>query len=216
MTLMHSMIAHVVLKLRSLSSFQCTETPERRRCFGMHTYGHTRRVSPLHKFLTHPSSLSIFHHLALPLMYSSRTFILAYPSISTLPHIPSSPRSTYLCLCFGFLLQIIYTYRPFFLRTLLHPSHSFLTELRTFMPRACILAAPPPTLSPANREVRSWTPDCGARRRLGRRSVLHAQVGVWMCEVWMRERRVVRGAKRVRRSGRRTARGSILASRCGC
>jgi hypothetical protein len=183
----------------------------------MHTYGYTRRVSPLHKFLTHPSfPFHLPSSRTSTLTYSSRTFILAYPSISTLPHIPSSPRSTYLCLCFGFLLQIIYTYRPFFLRTLLHPSHSFLTELRTFMPRDCILAAPLPTLSPANRELRSWTPDCGARRRLGRRSVLQAQVGVWMCEVWMRERRVVRGAKRVRRSGRRTARGSILAIRCGC
>lgn len=44
---------------------------------------------------------------------------------------------THLCLCFGFFEQIIYTYRPFFLLTLLHPSHSFLTELRTFMPRVC-------------------------------------------------------------------------------
>lgn len=46
-------------------------------------------------------------------------------------------KQTHRCLCFGFLLQIIYTYFPFFLLTLLHPSHSFLTELRTFMPRVC-------------------------------------------------------------------------------
>jgi hypothetical protein len=47
---------------------------------------------------------------------------------------------TYLCLCFGFFEQIMYTYLPPFLLTLLQPSHSFLTELRTFIPRTwCVL-----------------------------------------------------------------------------
>lgn len=50
---------------------------------------------------------------------------------------------TYLCLCFGFLLQIMYTYFPPFRRTLLHPSHSFFTELLTFIPRICCLAKSP-------------------------------------------------------------------------
>ena len=46
---------------------------------------------------------------------------------------------TYLCLCLGFFEQIMYTYLPPFLLTLLQPSHSFLTELRTFIPRTCSL-----------------------------------------------------------------------------
>lgn len=97
---------------------------------------------------------------------------------------------------------MIYTYRPFFLLTLLHPSQSFLTELRTFMPRTCCASGPDtigavicvPSRSPAKR----------VRRLL-----------VWDCEsvgrafVW-RERTGVRTAKRVRRTGRRSARGSIL------
>jgi len=37
------------------------------------------------------------------------------------------------CLCFGFFEQTMYT-RPF-LNTTLHPSHIFLTDERTFMPR---------------------------------------------------------------------------------
>lgn len=44
---------------------------------------------------------------------------------------------THLCLCFGFFEQMIYTYFPPFRLTLLHPLHSFFTELRTFMPRTC-------------------------------------------------------------------------------
>jgi hypothetical protein len=35
----------------------------------------------------------------------------------------------------------MYTYLPPFLLTLLQPSHSFLTELRTFIPRTCCLLA---------------------------------------------------------------------------
>ena len=35
----------------------------------------------------------------------------------------------------------MYTYWPPFLLTLLQPSHSFLTELRTFIPRTCCLVA---------------------------------------------------------------------------
>jgi hypothetical protein len=49
-------------------------------------------------------------------------------------------KATYLCLCFGFFEQMMYTYLPPFLLTLLQPSHSFLTELRTFIPRTwCVL-----------------------------------------------------------------------------
>lgn len=46
---------------------------------------------------------------------------------------------THLCLCLGFFEQMMYTYLPPFLLTLLQPSHSFLTELRTFIPRTCCL-----------------------------------------------------------------------------
>ena len=49
--------------------------------------------------------------------------------------------TTYLCLCLGFFEQMMYTYLPPFLLTLLQPSHSFLTELRTFIPRTCCLLA---------------------------------------------------------------------------
>jgi hypothetical protein len=36
---------------------------------------------------------------------------------------------------------MMYTYLPPFLLTLLQPSHSFFTELRTFIPRICCLLA---------------------------------------------------------------------------
>jgi hypothetical protein len=154
---------------------------------------------------------------------SHRSLILAYHTLARFLSTPSNT-ATYLCLCFGFLLQIIYTYRPFFLRTLLHPSHSFftwakvsdrshfvprslLTELLTFMPRVC-------SASPLKRDVRSWMPALGCwRRSEGRRSVLlQPHVGVCMC-VWIERVRkaVVRGrAKSVRRSGRRRERGSMV------
>jgi hypothetical protein len=133
-------------------------------------------------------------------------FNLAYPkrqhSISPKP-LPST--QPYLCLCFGFLLQIIYTYRPFFLLTLLHPSHIFLTELRTFMPRVCGAVC---RRRPLKRAVRSASGCCvRAARRLGRKSVLQAHVGVWMWRARGARREV---GKRVRRSGRRRDRGSIL------
>ena len=105
---------------------------------------------------------------------------------------------------------MIYTYRPFFLLTLLHPSHSFLTELRTFMPRVCGAVC---TRRPLKRDVRSEMPGLGCRRRSeGRTSVLQAQVGVWMCVCMERVRRATwrARAKMVRRSGRRRERGSIL------
>jgi hypothetical protein len=125
-------------------------------------------------------------------------------------HSPLDKQFPYLCLCFGFLLQIIYTYLPFFRLTLLHPSHSFLTELRTFMPRVCCAGVC--RRSPLKRAARSVSGCCAcvcARSwcRLGRKSVLHAHVGVWMWRArWAR--RVV--GKRVRRSGKRSERGSIL------
>ena len=89
--------------------------------------------------------------------------LLAIPSLCN-PQPPPSPctrdiekRKTHLCLCFGFLLQMIYTYLPPFLRTLLHPSHNFLTELRTFMPRTCpravVVAGPDPCPDPADADA---------------------------------------------------------------
>jgi hypothetical protein len=95
---------------------------------------------------------------------------------------------------------MIYTYRPFFLLTLLHPSHSFFTELRTFMPRICGAVC---SRRPLKRDVRSL-------RGEGRESALQAQVGVWMC-VWIERVRRAGRAKSIRRRGRRSERGSILA-----
>jgi hypothetical protein len=103
----------------------------------------------------------------------------------------------------------MYTYRPPFLLTLLHPSHNFLTELRTFMPRACCASC---SRSPLKRDVRSWR-GCGcwrAARRVGRRRVLHPQVGVWM---WRARRARREEGNTVRRSGNRRERESILAGR---
>jgi hypothetical protein len=133
------------------------------------------------------------------------SFILAYPqSAHCLPNTHNNA-ATHLCLCFGFLLQIIYTYLPPFLRTLLHPSHSFFTELRTFMPRVCCA---PCMRSPERRDVSALRTDGRARRSSG----LQAHVEVWMW-VWReRARWLVRGKrKRVRRMGRRRDRGSISA-----
>jgi hypothetical protein len=136
-----------------------------------------------------------------PIM-SPYTLIPAYTQLASLRSLskPSLPRITHLCLCFGFLLQIIYTYRPFFLLTLLHPSHSFFTELRTFMPRVCGAVC---SRRPLKRNVRSL-------RGEGRESALQAQVGVWMC-VWIERVRRAGRAKSMRRRGRRSERGSIVA-----
>jgi hypothetical protein len=106
----------------------------------------------------------------------SMSFNLAYQHVSPPPFHPYPLKhQTHLCLCFGFLLQIIYTYLPFFLLTLLHPSHSFFTELRTFMPLACALFC---NSKPLKRAVRSSSGCARDGRRLGRNKVLHAQVGV--------------------------------------
>lgn len=66
---------------------------------------------------------------------------------------------THLCLCFGFFEQMMYTYFPPFLLTLLHPLHSFLTELRTFMPLTCspaLLRARPCALDDGLLNLRRW------------------------------------------------------------
>lgn len=110
----------------------------------------------------------------------------------------------------GFFEQIIYTYLPFFLRTLLHPSHSFLTELRTFMPRVCCC-------------TNDCTADCDcACTRNPLKREIRLCVGDWQDEragrephVWI-ERAGVRMAKTVRRSGRRRARGSIVRVMAAC
>jgi hypothetical protein len=98
---------------------------------------------------------------------------------------------------------MIYTYLPFFLRTLLHPSHIFLTELRTFMPRVCVCDC---TLNAANRVDRSKL-EVGVSRSAVRRGeeVLcieraHAVV-----------RRSGAEVKRVRRSGRMRVWASMVA-----
>jgi hypothetical protein len=96
---------------------------------------------------------------------------------------------------------MMYTYLPFFLLTLLHPSHSFLTELRTFMPLVCGGVC---SLRPLKRDVSSLM----GERRVGRKSALQAHVGVWMWRVRRAGRREV---KTVRRRGRRSDCGSILA-----
>jgi len=100
---------------------------------------------------------------------------------------------------------MIYTYRPFFLLTLLHPSHSFLTELLTFMPRECCAAC---NRRPLKRAVRSSSGCARGWRRLGRRRVLQAHVGVWM---WRCRKKVREDEKSVRPRGKRRDRGSILA-----
>ena len=83
--------------------------------------------------------------------------------ISTTPckSLPAD-ESTYLCLCFGFLLQIMYTYFPPFRFTLLHPSHSFLTELRTFIPRICCRVMNGLLFAPCRLRFRSASSHCVA------------------------------------------------------
>jgi hypothetical protein len=115
-----------------------------------------------------PTSISV------PIAISPLHPCLNQCQCSTLHAIPKTHNS-YLCLCFGFLLQMIYTYLPFFLLTLLHPSHSFLTELRTFMPRICGAVCRRRLLK---REARSATGCWRSWCRLGRKSVLQAHVGV--------------------------------------
>ncbi|KAF9735267.1 hypothetical protein PMIN01_06672 [Paraphaeosphaeria minitans] len=107
--------------------------------------------------------------------------------------------TTYLCLCFGFLLQIMYTYLPFFLRTLLHPSHSFFTDDRTFMPRVCCCIR-----SPANRDDRLAIGE-DVLWRHGRAA------GVWRARERV-DRRAGVVERKVRRSGRRSVRASIVAA----
>jgi hypothetical protein len=99
-------------------------------------------------------------------------------------------------LCFGFLLQIIYTYFPFFLLTLLHPSHSFLTELRTFIPLVCSTFCGIRRFD--KRDVRAEVVVGFVVEIIGRR-----RAHVWM----LRWRGVV---KKRRRSGRRRVRGNIV------
>lgn len=121
---------------------------------------------------------------------------------------PPQTQPTHLCLCFGFFEQIIYTYRPFFLRTLLHPSHSFLTELRTFMPRVCCCTNAPvtdcaeicnPILRPLNGATKLDV--CVCDRSDGRTE-----------HVWIER---TGRAKRVRLKGMSIERASILAIECG-
>ena len=95
----------------------------------------------------------------------------------------------------------MYTYFPFFRLTLLHPSHSFLTELRTFMPRTCVRVCDC-ILRPAKREMRV---EALEGESVGR----HKSVHVWIAFVEILERS---GAvKRVRRRGRSSVRGSMVA-----
>jgi hypothetical protein len=95
---------------------------------------------------------------------------------------------------------MIYTYLPFFLRTLLHPSHSFLTDDRTFMPRVCCCIR-----RPVNRAVRLVI--------VGEAALLlcrHGRAaGVWIARVMVGRRAGVE--RKVRRSGRREVRASIVA-----
>jgi hypothetical protein len=105
---------------------------------------------------------------------------------------------------------MMYTYRPFFLLTLLHPSHSFLTELLTFMPRDCCAVC---NRRPLKRAVRSSSGCARAWRRLGRSRALQAHVAVWM---WRCRRKVREDENSMRRRGNRRDRGSILAGLSGC
>lgn len=154
-----------------------------------------------------PSPNPIRNHLVCP---RSLVFVV-YPCLAIVStHLYTILLThSYLCLCFGFLLQMIYTYRPFFLLTLLHPSHSFLTELLTFMPRDCCAFC---NRRPLKHAVRSSSGCARAWRRLGRSRVLQAHVGVWM---WRCRRKVREGEKNIRRRGSRRDRGSILAGLSG-
>lgn len=171
---------------------------------------HTSSPTPSRQTPSHTPSRSksppYHHRLSLPTLSVS-------PAPTQSPH-PSHPSPhkknplTHLCLCFGFLLQIIYTYFPFFLRTLLHPSHSFLTELRTFIPLVCCCCVC--SRKPLNRELSS-AKVFGFRRIEGR---CCERVEVWI------ERAAAEGSagrvdRRVCRSGRRRVRGSIAAAGLG-
>jgi hypothetical protein len=197
-----AVLLHMLCESWDLDSDHAPIMTKRRKCWGMHTY------DTLCAFLSFMCSFIL--PLSSPRLLPSQPF--TSPIHPCLPLIsPLSQKScilprqiqTHLCLCFGFLLQIIYTYLPFFRLTLLHPSHSFLTELRTFMPRFCGAVC---SRSPLKRVVRSASV-------LGRESALQAQVGVWMC-VWMKRERRAGRAKRVRRRGRRRERASMVVGWC--
>lgn len=98
----------------------------------------------------------------------------------------------------------MYTYLPPFLLTLLQPSHSFLTELRTFMPRICCL------LTSFSTGLAGFT-----------LSFWKADVMDWVCEPHVREehdrasvgrdaRALIEGAAKERR--RRSARAAVVES----
>lgn len=118
-----------------------------------------------------------------PSLCSSKTTItLAYHKYTLAsPQQTTQDSPTYLCLCFGFLLQIIYTYFPPFRLTLLHPSHSFFTELRTFMPRICCRATArivPPLFSSCRFRMAAVRESVGLLRVTV--VVLIARVWVWL------------------------------------
>ena len=111
-----------------------------------------------------------------------------YPCLKRISVSPMVIRShvAYLCLCLAFFEQIIYTYFPPFLLTLLHPSQSFFTELRTFIPRICCLVTTRLLCAglPCNRRV--WNAE---RRGVGLvLAVLHWRIG------WLAARTCCRGA----------------------
>ncbi|KAK7188756.1 hypothetical protein PSPO01_05389 [Paraphaeosphaeria sporulosa] len=153
---------------------------------------------------SHRSLARISHSLSLP-AHHNHQLTSAPHSGPALPPSPSSQSQkesdgTYLCLCFGFLLQMMYTYFPFFLRTLLHPSHSFFTDDRTFMPRVCCCIR-----SPANRDDKLAM--AGDDWRHGRAA------GVWSAREMVGRRAGVAAERKVRRSGRRSVCASIVAAR---
>jgi hypothetical protein len=95
------------------------------------------------------------------------------------------------------LLQIIYTYLPFFLLTLLQPSHNFFTDDLTFIPLVCVVGW---TLKFAKSAVKlcDWS--------AGRANEVRLQVCI------ERAVEVVRSveARSVLRRGRRRVHGSIV------
>lgn len=101
---------------------------------------------------------------------------------------------------------MIYTYFPFFLRTLLHPSHSFFTLDRTFIPRVCCVC--PPIRTALNRPASAVMLVVGPAVRGAEAAIVgrSAELQVWRVRLGA----AMAEERRVRRSGRRNVRASIL------
>lgn len=105
---------------------------------------------------------------------------------------------------------MIYTYFPPFLRTDLHPSQSFFTDVRTFMPRVWVthieLATAVERCDDREADVRERRASDDVSARLGRDGLAVVRYRVQVVVVRRDGER-----RSVRRAGRSSVRGSIVA-----